>query len=192
MNSEAYISLIGSKITHKQKNCTPIKPLESSSMTHEEEKMEHDISKLRDQVQQIYLSQRERKDDMDGLKGNADVLKGNMEGLKDNMKCLKEVLKANMKGLKEGVNFFLEKRLPNYDKVVHETHDENKRNLNHGFRNSNFGLKSNQIPNIYMRKFYGKDMVTWILQMDLGRYRYHTKRSWKIQIPNKMVVDIVT
>jgi len=38
---------------------TPSKQLEISSMTHEEEEeMLHDISKLRDQVQQMSLSQK--------------------------------------------------------------------------------------------------------------------------------------
>ena len=38
---------------------TPSRRPESSSMTHEEEEeMQHDISKLRDQVQQISLSQK--------------------------------------------------------------------------------------------------------------------------------------
>ena len=38
---------------------TPSKKLESYTMTHEEEEeIQHDISKLRDQVQQISLSQK--------------------------------------------------------------------------------------------------------------------------------------
>jgi len=55
-----------------QKNFTPIKPLESSIMMHEEEELQHDISKLWDQVQQISLSQRATKDE---LKGDMDSLK---------------------------------------------------------------------------------------------------------------------
>jgi len=42
---------------------TPSKQPKSSSMTHEEEEeMLHDISKLQDQVQQMSLSQKDRKD----------------------------------------------------------------------------------------------------------------------------------
>ena len=41
-------------------------------MPHEEEEWKHDISKLRDQVQQISLSQRATKDE----------IKGEMDGLK--------------------------------------------------------------------------------------------------------------
>jgi len=48
---------------------TPSKQPENSNMTHEEEEeMQHDISKLRDQVQQISLSQKVTEAKMDGLK----------------------------------------------------------------------------------------------------------------------------
>lgn len=57
----------------RKKIDTPIKKLERSTMTHEEEeRMQHDISKLRNQVQQNFLSQRVTKNEMetkmDGLK----------------------------------------------------------------------------------------------------------------------------
>ena len=48
---------------------TPSRQPESSSMTHEEEEeMEHDISKLRDQLQQVSLAQKATKSKIDGLK----------------------------------------------------------------------------------------------------------------------------
>ena len=43
-----------------KKNSTPIKPLEGSTMTHEDEEWQHDISKLQEKMQQISLSQRTR------------------------------------------------------------------------------------------------------------------------------------
>ena len=47
----------------------PSKKLEIFSMIHEEEQaMQHDISKLRDQVQQISLSQKVTEAKMNGLK----------------------------------------------------------------------------------------------------------------------------
>jgi len=50
---------------------TPSKKPESSSMTHEEEEeMQHDISKLQDQVQQISLSQKVTEANMNGLEAN--------------------------------------------------------------------------------------------------------------------------
>ena len=48
-------------------------------MTHEDEELLHDISKLQDQVQQISLSQRTTKYQ---LKGVMDDLKGDMNSLK--------------------------------------------------------------------------------------------------------------
>jgi len=71
-----------------------------------------------------------------------------------------------MEVLKEGGTKSLQERLPNVEKVVEETHDENKINVNNDFIDSNIGLKTHHISNIDMRKFDGKDPVTWILQME--------------------------
>ena len=38
-------------------NSRPIKPSEGSTMTHEDEELQHDLSKLQEQVQQISLLQ---------------------------------------------------------------------------------------------------------------------------------------
>ena len=166
---------------------TPSKQPESSSMTHEEEEeMLHDISKLRDQVQQISLSQRttkyELKFDMDGLKGDIDGLKGDMDGLK----CDINGLKSYIESLKEGLKTLLQERLPGGDNVIHENHDEDKRNMKYDFRDSNVGIKNHHIPKIDMKKFDGKDLVTWILQMeqyfDLHDVKTHTKGTYCIFI----------
>jgi len=42
---------------------------------------------------------------------------------------------------------------PNGKKVVEEIHDENKKNINHDFMDSNVGLKTHHIRKIDMRKF---------------------------------------
>ena len=63
----------------------------------------------------------------------------------------------------EGLRKSLQEILLSGDKVLHENNDEDKRNTNYDFRDSNSGLKTNHIPNINMRKFDGKDSVTWIL-----------------------------
>ena len=55
---------------------------------------------------------------------------------------------------------------PNGEKVVEETHDEKKINVNHDFIKSNVGLKTHHILKINMRNFDGKDPITWILQME--------------------------
>jgi len=77
-----------------------------------------------------------------------------------------EYFNKDMKCLKEGWKKFLQERLPNDEKVVKETHDENKRNVNDDFIESNFGLKTHHISKLDMRQFDGKDLITWILQMD--------------------------
>jgi len=74
--------------------------------------------------------------------------------------------------------------LPNDDKVFHETHDENKRNVNHEFINSNFGLKTNHIPKIDMRKFDGKDSVTWTLHMEQCFGLQDVQHTQKVHIPS--------
>jgi hypothetical protein len=81
-----------------------------------------------------------------------DELQEMMEGLKGN---IMEVLK----------NFVTEKTLES-ENASHEIHDEDTRKVNQEWRNSNFGLNTNHIPNIDMRKFDGKDPITWILQME--------------------------
>jgi hypothetical protein len=70
-----------------------------------------------------------------------------MEGLKVE---IMEVLK----------NFVIEKT-PESENVSHEIHDEDTRKVNQEWRNSNFSLKTNHVPNIDMRKFYGKDPIRW-------------------------------
>ena len=56
--------------------------------------------------------------------------------------------------------------IPNGEKVPEETHDENKIDVYRAFIKSNVGLKTHHIPKIDMRKFDGKDLVTWILHME--------------------------
>ena len=65
----------------RKKNSTPIKTLEGSTMTHEEEDLQYEISKLRYQVlQQISILRRATEDDIDGLKTE---MKAKLDGLKD-------------------------------------------------------------------------------------------------------------
>ena len=136
---------------------TPSKQPESSSMTHEEEEeMLHDISKLRDQVQQMSLAQKVTESKMDGLKKDVEA---NMDGLKTSM----EDLKIGMEDLKTDLTKFLQEMRTNGERVVKETHDENKRNANHDFIDSNVGSKTHHISKIDMRNFDGKEPTTWIL-----------------------------
>lgn len=77
-----------------------------------------------------------------------------------------EVFKVDMDVMNvklEGLTKLLQEMLPSGDKVIHENYDEEKRNMNYDFRDSNVGAKNHHIPKIDMRKFDGKDPVTWIL-----------------------------
>ena len=89
-------------------------------MTHEEEHVQHDISKLQDQVQQISFSQKVTKNEMDGLKkgmeAKIDGLKNGMEDMeakieeksKDDMEDMNNDIKADMEGLKKGLTKLLQ------------------------------------------------------------------------------------
>ena len=76
-----------------KKSSTPIKPLESSTMTHEDEELQHDLSKLQEQVQQISLSQKATKNEMEVLKKGVEV---KMDGLKKGMEAKMDGLKNDM------------------------------------------------------------------------------------------------
>jgi hypothetical protein len=79
-------------------------------------------------------------------------------------------LEAKMDGLKEeimeGLKNFVIERTPENENVSHEIHDDDTRKVNQEWRNSNFGLNINHVHKIDMRKFDGKDPITWILQME--------------------------
>ena len=119
-----------------------------------------------------------------------DVLKKSMEatmdGLKNDMEekmdGLKNGMEEKMEGLKEGLSKLIQEMIPNGENIVEETHDENKINVNRNFINSNVGLKTHHIPNIDMRKFDGKDPVTWILQMEQYFDLHNEKNTQKVRI----------
>jgi len=85
---------------------TPSKKPKRYSMTHEEEEeMQHDISKLQDQVQQISFSQRVTKNE---LEANMDCLKSDME----------EIMNVNMEGLKDGFKIDLKRDLEGLKEIL--------------------------------------------------------------------------
>ena len=113
-------------------------------MTHEEEEeMKHDMSKLRYQVQQISLSQKVTKSKINGFIYR---MEAKIDGIEEKFKGNMEDLKKYREGLFEGWTKLLQERLPNDEKLVEETHDENKRNVNHDFIEYNVGLKTHHIP----------------------------------------------
>ena len=99
---------------------------------------------------------------MNGMEDKMDGMEDKMNGMDANMDGIEEKLKGNMEDLKIDLTKLLEEKLTNGERVVKETHDENKRNVNHDFIDSNVGLKTHHVPKIDMRKFDVKDPVTWI------------------------------
>jgi hypothetical protein len=86
------------------------------------------------------------------------------------MDSIEAKLDTKMDGLKgeimEVLKNFITEKTPKSENASHEIHDEDTRKVNQEWRNSNFGLNTNHVPNIDMRKFDGKDPITWILQME--------------------------
>jgi len=82
----------------------------------------------------------------------------------------KDELQEMMEGLKgeimEVLKKFVTNKTPESENASHEIHDEDTRKVNQEWRNYNFCLKTNHVPKIDMRKFDGKDPITWILQME--------------------------
>ena len=112
---------------------------------------------------------------MDGLKN---VMEANMDGIEGNM----EYLKKYMEDFKEVLENLLQEKLPNGEKIVEETHDEKNIHVNHDFINSNAGFKNHHIPKMDMRKFDGKDPVTWILQMEQYFDLHNVQNTQKVCI----------
>jgi cytochrome c553 len=90
--------------------------------------------------------------------------------LQKKMDSMEAMLDTKMDGLKgeimEALKNFVTEKTPESENASHEIHDEDTRKVNQEWRNSNFGLKTNHVPKIDMRKFDGKDPITWILQME--------------------------
>ena len=74
--------------------------------------------------------------------------------------------------------------IPSCEKVVEETHNEKKINVNPDFIDSIFGFKTHHIPKIDMKKFDGKDLVTWILQMEKYFDLHNVQNRQKVCIAN--------
>jgi hypothetical protein len=128
----------------KKGTSTPNKPPKNPTWTLDEgEEMRRDINELQNKMDSM-----EAKLDtkMDSMEAKLDT---KIYGLKGE---IMEVLK----------NFVIEKT-PESENASHEIHDEDTRKVNQEWRNSNFGLKTNHVPKIDMRKFDGKDPITWIL-----------------------------
>ena len=131
---------------------------------------------------------------MDGLKKYVEAkMDGLKKGVESKMDDLKIYLKTDMDELKINMNKLLQEMVTKGERVVKETHDENKRNVNHDFIDSNVGMKTHYVPKIDMRKFNGKDPETWILQMEQFFNLHNVHNTQKVHIatlylePNQFV-----
>jgi hypothetical protein len=147
----------------KKGTSTPNNPLDNPTCTLDEgEEMHRDINKLQKKMDSMEAKLDTKIDSMEAK------LDTKMDGLKGEI----------MEGLK---NFLIERTLES-ENVSHEIHDEDTRKVNQEWRNSNFGLNTNHIPKIDMRKFYGKDPNTWILQMEQFFDLHNVPHTQKVRI----------
>ena len=86
----------------RKKMETPSKQPESSSMAHEEEEeIQHDISKLWDDVQQNSLPQKVTEAKMDGLKKAIEAKMNDVEAKMNDVKAKMHGVEVKMDGLEE-------------------------------------------------------------------------------------------
>jgi hypothetical protein len=126
----------------KTRTSTPNKPLDNPTWTLDEgEEMHRDINDLQNKTITKY--------ELQEMEAKLEAINTKMDGLKEEI----------MEGSK---NFIIERTLKS-ENVSHEIHDEDTRKVNQEWKKSNFGLTINHVPKIDMRKFDGKDPITWIL-----------------------------
>ena len=100
----------------------------------------------------------------------------------DDMEAKMENMKNDLKADMEGLTKLIQEMFPNGENIVEETHGEERINVNHDFIKSNVGGKNHHISKMDMRKFDGKDPVTWILQMDKYFDLHNVKNTQKVRI----------
>ena len=81
-------------------------------MTHEDEELQHDVSKLQEQVHRIYLLQREAKNEMEVLKKGVEV---KMDGVKNNMDGLKKGVESKIDGMEASMEYNMDYMEANID-----------------------------------------------------------------------------
>ena len=114
----------------RKKMETPRNKPKISSMTYEkEEETQHDISKLWDQVQQNSLSQNVIEVKMDSLKKGVKAKMDGMGAKMNGMDAKMDGMDDKMEELKINLNKLLQEMVTNGERIVKETHDENKKML---------------------------------------------------------------
>ena len=93
--------------------------------------MLHDISKLQEQVQHMSHSQKLTEAKINGVESEIKGMKAKMDDSKTELKRDMVDLKTYMDELKINMNKLLQEMGTKGERVLKETHDENKRNVNH-------------------------------------------------------------
>jgi hypothetical protein len=131
------------------------------------------------------------KDDLQEMR---DSMEAKLDTKMDSMEAKLDTKMDSMEAkIMEVMKNFVTEKTPKSENSSHEIHDEDTRKVNQEWRNSNFGLKTNHIPKIDMRKFDGKDPITWILQMEQFFDLHNVPHTQKVRIaslylePNQFV-----
>jgi predicted KAP-like P-loop ATPase len=103
----------------------------------------------------------ELQNKMDSMEAKLDIKMDSMEAKLDTkMDSMEAKLDTKIDGLKgeimEVLKNFVTEKTPESENASHEIHDVDTRKVNQEWRNSNFGLKTNHVPKIDMRKFDGR------------------------------------
>jgi hypothetical protein len=184
---------------------TPNKPPENPNWTLDEgEEMCRDINDLqkktvtKDELQEMRDSMEAKLDTkMDSMDTKMDSMEAKMHSMEAKMDSMEAKLDTKMDSMEakimEVMKNFVTEKTPKSENSSHEIHDEDTRKVNQEWRNSNFGLKTNHVPKIDMRKFDGKDPITWILQMEQFFDLHNVPHTQKVRIaslylePNQFV-----
>jgi gas vesicle protein len=104
---------------------------------------------------------REMCRDISELQKNMDSMESKLDTKMDSIEAKLDTKMDGLKGkIMEVLKNFVTEKTPESENASHEIHDEDTRKVNQEWINSNFGLKTNHIPKIDMRKFDGKDPIT--------------------------------
>jgi hypothetical protein len=122
------------------------------------------------------------------------LTKDELQEMRDSIKAKLDTKIDGLKGeIMEVLKNFVTEKTPESENASNEIHDVDTRKVNQEWRNSNFGLKTNHVPKIDMRKFDGKDPITWILQMEQCFDIHNVPHTQKVRIaslylePNQFV-----
>jgi hypothetical protein len=193
----------------KKGTSTPNKPPENPTWTLDEgEEMSRDINELQNNMDSMEAKLDTKMHSMeaklmDSMEAKLDTKIHSMENklmhsmenkLMDSMEDKLDTKMDSMEAkIMEVMKKFVTEKTPKSENSSHEIHDEDTRKVNQDWRNSNFGLKTNHVPKIDMRKLDGKDPITWILQMDQFFDLHNVPHTQKVRIaslylePNQFV-----